>query len=336
MTAMEYRKAGKFGLKVSAISIGAWLTYGENGSESDETAKACIRAALEQGVNYIDMADMYAKGGAEVTVGNIIKDYDRHKLVLATKAYWPMSDDINDRGLSRKHIMESVNASLKRLGTDYVDIFFCHRFDPETPVEETVRAIEDLIRQGKILYWGTSMWSAPQIERGVAVAQEHGAPRPALEQPIYNMLDRQQVEGDVEATVDNNGIGLVVWSPLAGGMLTGKYNDGIPENSRANKFNSEWFQDQVRDETRLDKVRALTALANDMGVTMPALAIAWTLNHKNVSSAITGATKPEHVASNLKALDVEITDEIEAKIEDILQNRPQGSLRRSNTQPERA
>lgn len=322
---MEYRKAGKSGLKLSAISIGAWLTYGEDGTESDETAKACIHTAIEHGVNYIDVADMYAKGGAEVTVGNIIKDYERHKLVIATKAYWPMSDDVNDRGLSRKHIMESVNASLKRLDTDYIDIFFCHRFDPEVPIEETVRAIEDLIRQGKILYWGTSMWDAPQLERGLAVAKEHGVSRPILEQPIYNMLDRGQVEGDVEETVNNNGMGLVVWSPLAGGMLTGKYNDGIPENSRAKK--NEDFQGWFTAEDRLERTRKLTDLANEMGVEMPALALAWVLRHKNVSSAITGATKPAHVESNLKALDVEITDEIEAKIEDILGNRPEDSFR---------
>lgn len=326
---MEYRKAGKSGLKVSAISIGAWLTYGEGGTETDDTAKACIRAAIEQGVNYIDVADIYARGGAEITVGNIIKDYERHKLVIATKAYWPMSDDVNDRGLSRKHIMEAVHASLKRLDTDYIDIFFCHRFDPEVPIEETVRAIEDLVRQGKILYWGTSMWEAPQLERGLAVAKEHGVSRPVLEQPIYNMLDREQVEGDVEETVNNNGMGLVVWSPLAGGLLTGKYNDGIPADSRAKK--NEWFSEQASNETRLNKVRALTELANEMGVEMPALALAWVLRHENVSSAITGATKPAHVESNLKALDVEITDEIEAKIENILDNRPEGSFRGSKS-----
>jgi voltage-dependent potassium channel beta subunit len=327
MVDMQYRKVGKSGLKVSAISLGAWLTYGATASETDDVAEQCIRLAIENGVNYIDVADIYDKGGAEITVGNILKDYDRHKLVIATKAFWPMSDDPNNRGLSRKHLVESVNASLKRLQTDYVDMFFCHRFDPETPVEETVRAIEDLIRQGKILYWGTSMWSAPQIERGLAVAKEYNISRPIVEQPIYNMLHRTQVEGDVEETVNNSGIGLVVWSPLAGGLLTGKYNDGIPEDSRANKFDSAWFQEAIHDEANLNKVRALTALAAEMGVSVGALAIAWTLRHKNVSSAITGATKPSHVESNLKALEVDITDEIAAKIEEILDNRPENSRR---------
>ncbi len=328
MADMIYRSAGKSGLKISAISLGAWLTYGERGSETDNAAEQCIRTAIDQGVNYIDVADIYAKGDAEITVGNIIKDYPRHELVVATKAFWPMSDDVNNRGLSRKHIIESVNKSLERLGTDYIDIFFCHRFDPETPVEETVRAIEDLIKQGKILYWGTSMWSAPQIERAVAVAKANNISRPILEQPIYNMLDREQVEGEVEETVHNNGIGLVVWSPLAGGLLTGKYNDGIPEGSRATK--NEWFQEHVTDETRLEKVRALTDLANDLGVDMPALSLAWAMAHEDVSSVITGATKPAHVESNLKALEVDITDEVENRIEEILENRPEDSHRNAS------
>ena len=324
MAEMIYNKAGKSGLKISAISLGAWLTYGERGTEEDEAAKECIRTAIENGINYIDVADIYAKGDAEITVGNIIKDYDRSKLVIATKAFWPMSDDVNDRGLSRKHIVESVNKSLERLGTDYIDIFFCHRFDPETPVEETVRAIEDLVKQGKILYWGTSMWSAPQIERAVAVSKANNVSRPVLEQPIYNMLSRDQVEGDVEETVHNNGVGLVVWSPLGGGLLTGKYNDGIPENSRAKK--NDWFANEVTEE-RLEKVRALTEVANDVGVGMPALALAWAMAHEDVSSVITGATKPSHVESNLEALDVEMTDELEERIEEILDNRPEDSHR---------
>lgn len=328
MADMIYRKAGKSGLKLSAISIGAWLTYGEDGTVDDDVAKQCIRAAIEGGVNFIDVADMYAKGGAETTVGKIVKDYERHKLVISTKAYWPMSDDVNDRGLSRKHVTESVNNSLRRFDMDYVDIFFCHRFDTETPVEETVLAIGDLIRQGKILYWGTSMWSAPQLERAMAVAKENGIPRPILEQPIYNMLDRTQVEGEVEETVHNNGMGLVVWSPLAGGMLTGKYNDGVPAGSRAETFGSDWFQQQVRDEQRLNAVRELTKFAEgELGTTPAALALAWALRHRDVSSVITGATKPSHVESNLKALDVVITDDVEARIETILGNRPADSHR---------
>jgi voltage-dependent potassium channel beta subunit len=328
MADMIYRNAGESGLKISAISLGAWLTYGENGTVDDTTATHCIRAAIEAGVNFIDVADIYVKGGAEKTVGQAIKDYDREKLVISTKAYWPMSDDPNDRGLSRKHIIQSVDASLKRFDMDYVDIFFCHRFDPETPVEETIRAIDDLIQQGKILYWGTSMWSAHQIERGMAVVKANGLNRPILEQPIYNMLDRTQVEGDVEEAVHKNGVGLVVWSPLAGGMLTGKYNDGIPAGSRAETFESEWFQQQVRDQERLKVVRELTRFAEgELGTTPAALALAWAMKHRDVDSVITGATKPDHVKSNLQALEVELTDDVEAKIEEILGNRPPGSFR---------
>jgi len=328
MAEMIYNNIGNSGLKVSAISIGAWLTYGEDGTVDDEVAAECIYAAIKGGVNFIDVADVYAKGGAETTVGKIIKDYERHKLVVSTKAFWPMSDDVNDRGLSRKHIFEAVDKSLKRFNMDYVDIFYCHRFDSDTPVEETVRAIDDLIRQGKILYWGTSMWSAHQIERGVAIAKEYGLSRPIVEQPIYNALDRTQVEGDVEEAVHDNGMGLTVWSPLAGGMLTGKYNDGIPEGSRAETFGSEWFQEQLQDEERMDRVRACSAFAEDeLGTTPAALALAWAMNHRDVASVITGATKPEHVQSNLKALDIDMTEDVEAKIEEILGNRPSDSHR---------
>ncbi len=322
---MEYRKAGKSGLKISAISLGAWLTYGKDGTVDDDMSKTCIRTAIENGINFIDVADMYAKGGAETVVGEVIKDYDRHKLVISTKAYWPMSDDPNDKGLSRKHITESVHNSLRRFDMDYIDIFFCHRFDPEVPVEETVRAIDDLIRQGKILYWGTSMWNAYQLERALAAAKANNAERPVLEQPIYNMLDRGQLEGDTELTVDNNGMGFVVWSPLAGGSLTGKYLDGVPEGSRATTVQKE--ARHLLDEKRQEKVRALKGLADEMGIEMPALALAWAMAHPAIDSVITGATKPQHVTSNLKALDVDITEEIEAKIEDILGNRPPNSNR---------
>jgi voltage-dependent potassium channel beta subunit len=321
---MEYRRLGKAGIKVSAISIGAWLTYGNE--VEYETAQQCIRTAIDNGINFVDVADMYGKGKAEEVVGKIIQDYQRSDLVISTKAYWPMSDDINDRGLSRKHIFESVHKSLKRFNTDYVDIFFCHRFDEETPVEETVRAIEDLIQQGKILYWGTSMWTAANITKGVAMSKAVNANRPVVEQPMYNMLDRDVVEGELEATVKNSGMGLVVWSPLAMGLLTGKYDDGIPENTRATTIDSEWIKSQFSDD-RIEKARGISALAREMGVTPASLALAWALKHPSMSSVITGATKPSHVEENIKALDVEVTDEIEAKIEDILQNKPEGSHR---------
>lgn len=321
---MEYRKVGTSGLKVSAISLGAWLTYGSDAVEN-ETAAQCIRTAVENGVNYIDVADAYARGAAEEVVGRVIKDFQRSDLVISTKAYWPMSDNINDRGLSRKHLFESVHKSLRRFGTDYVDLFFCHRFDAETPVEETVRALDDLIHQGKILYWGTSMWSAANINEAVGTARAINAYRPIVEQPLYNMLDRAGVEGELERAVHQNSMGLVVWSPLAQGVLTGKYNEGIPQGSRADQIS--WVKERQLTEERLSKARRLTALAQEIGTPPAALALAWALQHRDVSSVITGASKPTQVIENLRALDVTITAEMNAQIEEILDNRPEGSSR---------
>lgn len=322
---MEYRRLGTTGMKVSAISLGAWLTYGSSSVEFD-TARECLETAIESGINFIDVADIYATGKAEETVGKVIAGRDRTKLVISTKAYWPMSEDINDRGLSRKHLVESVHKSLKRLGTDYVDIFFCHRYDSETPTEETVRALDDMVRAGKILYWGTSMWNASQIDEAVAAADKFGAYRPVVEQPLYNMLDRDVVEGDLERALNEYGIGLVVWSPLAGGVLTGKYNDGVPSDSRGATVNASWMQEGL-SEQRIAKARALTALAQEQGTTPNVLALAWAMKHPNVDSVITGATRPAHVHENLKALDFKLSADVEQRIEDILQNRPHNSQR---------
>lgn len=319
--AMEYRRLGRAGLKVSALSIGAWLTYGSDRMEQDQSA-ACLRTAIENGINFIDCADVYAYGRAETAVGEVIRDYERSTLVLSTKAYWQMNkDDINDRGLSRKHIFESVEKSLKRFGTDYVDIFFCHRYDTESETEETVRALSDLVTQGKILYWGTSMWSGAQIQEAVGIARATNTYAPVTEQSLYNMLDREQVEGNVQDVCDKHGIGLVVFSPLAQGVLTGKYNDGIPDDSRAKNVDQAWFAKQI-ESGRIERVKKLTALANELGVTTSALALAWAMKHKNVSSVITGATKPEQVFENLKALDVKISPELDGRIEAILDNKP--------------
>lgn len=325
MAEMTYRRLGPSGMKVSSISIGAWLTYGSDSVEFD-TAKDCLRAAVESGINFIDVADIYSKGEAEKVVGQVIKDYDRTKLVLSTKAFWPMSDDVNDRGLSRKHIFESVEKSLKRFDMDYLDIFFCHRYDENTLTDETVRAIDDLIRQGKILYWGTSMWDAHQIQEAIDSADKYQAYHPVVEQPIYNMLDRHQVEGDIEDKLADNAMGMVVWSPLAGGVLTGKYNDGIPEGSRGAQYGSSWLGDNFADD-RISKARKLTAVAQEYGYELSALALAWAMHHPGVDSVITGATKVSHVESNLKALDVTLSSDLEKKIEDILHNRPYNSQR---------
>jgi voltage-dependent potassium channel beta subunit len=313
---MQYRRVGSSGLMVSAISLGAWINYGSSVTE-ENNAIDIIRRAIGKGINYIDVADVYTNGAAETVVGRAIKGMKRSDLVISTKAFWPMSDNVNDRGLSRKHLIESVNASLKRFNTEYVDLFFCHRFDPDTPLDETVRAIETLIQQGKIMYWGTSMWTAANLDAGIEAVLAANTSRPIVEQPLYNMLDRQVVEGDLESALDRHGMGLVVWSPLAQGVLTGKYNDGIPADSRYNHVDKEWFAKQLAED-RLAKSRALYTLAREMSISQAALALAWVLKNRHVSSAIIGATKPAQLDENLKALDVEITDDVNQKIEAIL------------------
>ena len=316
---MKYRKLGNSGLKVSEIALGAWLTYG--GTEGAETTRKCVAAAVENGVNYIDLADIYARGEAERMVGKAIQELNlrRQDLVLASKAYWPMSDNVNDRGLSRKHLMESVEGSLERLGTDYLDLYFCHRHDPQTPLEEVARAMDDLVHQGKILYWGTSVWNAAQLEAVSGTARFVNAYRPQVEQPRYNMLDRH-IEPAIMPTAAKLGMGLVVFSPLAQGLLTGKYNDGVPEDSRAAK--SSWLDRDLTEEN-IAKVRQLTALAAELDISMAQLALAWVLRRPEISAAITGASKVRHVLSNVKASGVELTPDVLAQIEEILDNKPQ-------------
>lgn len=315
---MKYRKLGRSGIKVSEIALGAWLTFG--GSEGKETTKKCIKAAVERGVNYIDIADIYARGNAERVVGEAIQELGlrRQDLVIASKVFWPMSENINDRGLSRKHIMESIDNSLERIGVDYLDLYFCHRYDPNTPVAEVVRVMDDLVHQGKILYWGTSVWSAAQIEDAYGTARRFNAYVPQVEQPRYNMLDRH-VEPEIMPTAAKRGMGMVVFSPLAQGLLTGKYNTGIPEGSRADR--TDWLKGELT-EANVEKVRQLTALAEELGITMSQLALAWILRRPEISCAITGASKPSHVESNVKASDVVLQPEMLTKIEEILDNDP--------------
>jgi voltage-dependent potassium channel beta subunit len=315
---MKYRKVGNSSIKVSEIALGAWLTFG--GSEGYETTRECVKTAVDRGVNYFDVADAYAGGEAERVIGKVIEDLglNRQYLVIASKLYWPMSDDINDRGLSRKHIMESIDGSLQRMGLDYLDFYFCHRYDPETPIEEVVRAMDDLVHQGKILYWGTSVWSAAQLELAHGTAGFVNAYRPQIEQPPYNMLNRG-IETEVLPTAARNGMGVVVFSPLAQGLLTGKYNDGIPEDSRAAR--SDWLNDTLTDEN-LEKTRQLSALADELGITSAQLALAWILRRPEISAAITGATKVKHVRDNVQASEVELSPDVLTRIEEILDNNP--------------
>jgi voltage-dependent potassium channel beta subunit len=315
---MEYRSVGKAGIKISEVALGAWLTFGEGIDE--ETTRACIKTAVDSGVNFLDNADAYARGEAERVMGKVISDLGlrRQNLVISSKAFWPMSDDVNDRGLSRKHIMASVEGSLRRLGTDYLDLYFCHRHDPETPLEEVVRAMDDLVHQGKVLYWGTSVWTAAQIEAAVGTARALIAYTPQVEQPPYNMMNRH-IEQEIMPTCAKHGIGITVFSPLAQGLLTGKYNDGIPAGSRATR--SDGLRGTLTDEN-IAKVQRLTALAADLELEMSQLALAWILRRPEISAVITGATRPEHVLSNVKAAGVRLTSNVLEEIEAILDNAP--------------
>ncbi len=312
---MEYRRVGNSGIKVSEISLGAWLTFGETlGLEETE---ACLRVAIDNGINFIDMADVYAHGEAERVVGQALKNLGvrRQDMVLSSKVYWPMSDNVNDRGLSRKHIFESIHQSLKRLGTDYLDFYFCHRYDPETPLEEVVRAMDDLVHQGKILYWGTSVWSAQHISDAVDLAKSINAYRPQVEQPRYNMFDRHIETEGIMQTCAQNGIGITVFSPLAQGILTGKYLKGIPKDSRAARM--PWLsEDEVVSYST--KVEELSVIANELGLSLSQLALAWILRRDEISSVITGASRPEHIVSNVKASGVRLPSDVLATIEVIL------------------
>lgn len=309
---MEYRRVGKSGLKISAISLGTWLTFGARIDRS--TAAQVLRTAVDGGVNFLDLADGYARGGAEQIVGELLGDYCRSQFVLSSKLFWPMSDDPNDRGLSRKHIVESIERTLRNLRTDYLDIYFCHRSDPDTALEETMRAMDDLVHQGKILYWGTSMWHPQALKQACKLAYFRRLYAPIVEQPPYNLLERW-IEKRVLPTARRLGLGLVAWSPLAGGVLTGKYNDGIPEESRgANNL------DHVRrhlDDQSLQRVRQFSILADGLGVEPGQLALAWLLKQEGLTSVITGATRPAQMESNLAALQVKISSDVNREIDKI-------------------
>lgn len=311
---MRYRRLGGSGLKVSEISLGSWLTYG--GYVERENAINSIKTAYDLGINFFDTANVYERGAAEELVGQALKAYPRESYVLATKAFWPMGDGPNDRGLSRKHVTEQVNASLKRLGHDYVDIFYCHRHDPETPLQETLRAIDDLIRQGKVLYAGVSEWQASQIAEALGVADRYLLDRIVVNQPVYNMFNRY-IEKEVIPLSERSGIGQVVFSPLAQGLLTGKYTSvsDIPQDSRAAKL--EWVRNGITEE-KIAKVKQLEGIAKELNISVGNLAIAWILRQSNVASALVGASRPEQVTENAKASGIELSEDVLNRIEKIL------------------
>ena len=319
---MHFRRLGHSGLKVSEISLGAWVTFGNQISE--KTAVDLIRAAYEHEINFFDNADAYANGQAEHVMGKAIKDLPRQALVISSKVFWPTMPGPNGRGLSRKHIFESCHQSLRSLGTDYLDLYFCHRFDPDSPVEEVVRTMDDLIHQGKILYWGTSEWEASQVVQAYMIARQYGLNPPTMEQPQYNMFHRSRVEVELSPLCKEFGLGLTTWSPLFFGILSGKYNDGIPEGSRASLQDMSWIKDNITPD-RIAIVRQLTALATEMEITTAQLSIAWILRRKEVSSVITGATRLEQLDENLVAAEAaaKLTDDILERIEGIIQNIPE-------------
>ena len=303
---MQYNRLGSSGLKVSQFSLGSWMTFGRGVDQ--EITKKCIHEAFDQGVNFFDHAEAYAQGRAEEFCGNVLRDFRREELVLSSKVFWGGSGP-NEKGLNKKHVIEPCHAALKRLHVDYLDLYFCHRPDPDTPIEETVRAMELLIQQGKVLYWGTSEWSAEQLEAAYSAAERLGMTPPTMEQPEYNLFNRDRMEIKYLPLFDKYGLGTTIWSPLASGLLTGKYNQGIPEGSRATLSGMEWMKDRILKPERLEAVGQLMEIAGDLSCSVGQLALAWCAKNPNVSTVITGATKIEHVRENLAA--AELVDKLD-------------------------
>lgn len=325
---MNYRYLGRSGLQVSELSYGAWVSFGTQIGE--DQALACMETAYSAGVNFFDNAEVYADGEAERIMGRVFQrtGWKRKDLVVSTKIFWG-GDGPNDKGLSRKHLIEGTEASLARLGLDYVDLIYCHRPDIRTPVEETVRAMNFLIDRGLAFYWGTSEWSAEQIREAHEIAKREHLIGPTMEQPQYNLFRRERVEAEYVRLYEAFGLGLTTFSPLASGILTGKYNEGIPEGSRVATPGYEWLRNRLespRGQEELEAVRKLIPLAKELDATTAQLALAWCLSNPNVSSVITGATRPEQVEQNLKAPEVaaKLTPAVLERIEEIVGNRPKG------------
>lgn len=322
---MEYRRLGKSGLQVSALSFGSWLTFGNQ--ISDNVADELMGVAYDAGVNFFDNAEGYAEGKSEIVMGNIIKSqkWERDTFVVSSKVFFGAErKGPNQMGLSRKHIIEACHAALKRLQVDYLDLYFCHRPDKNTPIEETVFAMNTLLQQGKILYWGTSEWSAVEIMEAIAVAKQYNLIGPTMEQPQYNLFERNKLENEYLHLFNNHGLGTTVWSPLASGILSGKYTNGGVEGTRLALEGLEWLKDRTLAADRMEKATALQELANSLDVPLAKLSIAWCLKNPNVSTVILGASKVPQLQENLKVLDVVplLTEEVIAKIEAIVQTKP--------------
>ncbi|WP_430895701.1 MULTISPECIES: potassium channel beta subunit family protein [unclassified Paraflavitalea] len=324
---MEYRRMGRSGLQLSVLSFGSWVTFHKQ--IEDGTADTLMGMAYDAGINFFDNAEAYALGESEKMMGRVLKqkNWDRTSYTLSSKVFFGWrgkANKPNQTGLSRKHIVEACHEALGRLQTDYLDIFFCHRPDPTVPIEEVVWTMHNLIQQGKVLYWGTSMWSGAEIMEAHRVAQQYHLICPVVEQPQYNMFERFKMEQDYVPVFRNVGLGTTIWSPLASGFLTGKYLDKVSEDSRLNMPGFEWLKERWVQEEKIEKVKKLSVLAKELNVSLASLSIAWTIKNPDVTTAILGATKPEQLTENLKALEVLplLTQEIMDKIEAILQNKP--------------
>ncbi|WP_420038303.1 potassium channel beta subunit family protein [Sulfidibacter corallicola] len=324
---MQYRRLGRSGLFVSAFSFGSWVTF--KNQVDDSLGEKLMGQAYDTGINFFDNAEVYAGGESEVIMGRVLRKlgWSRDSYCVSSKVFWG-GPKPTQRGLSRKHVFDACHAALKRLQVDYLDLFFCHRPDIHTPIEETVRAMNDLIQQGKVIYWGTSEWGATALMEAYGVARQYGLVPPTMEQPQYNLLVREKVEGDYLPLYDKFGLGTTVWSPLASGVLTGKYNDGIPEGSRMSLPNFEWLKNRLESEEgrrNIEKARALSAIADDLGISLTRMSLAWCLANPRVSTVILGASRPEQLEENLAALgDLSLLDdEVLARIDEVMANRPE-------------
>ena len=317
---MEYRHLGRSGIQVSALSFGSWVTFSNQLGE--ETALECMAAAYEAGVNLFDNAEVYAGGKSEEVMGAVLKKlgWRRGSYLVSTKFFWGLHDSPNEKNtLNRKRLLEAIDGSLKRLQLDYIDLVYCHRADPATPIEETVWAMHDIVSRGKAFYWGTSEWSAAEIMEAWQIADKHHLHKPVMEQPQYNLLVRERVEREYARLYKDIGLGITTWSPLASGLLTGKYNDGIPADSRVMLKGYEWLKTSVTDPKRIKIVKDLVPVAAELGVSMAQMSLAWCLKNPNVSTVIMGASKAEQVVENLEAASVVplLTDEVMKKIDSV-------------------
>jgi voltage-dependent potassium channel beta subunit len=319
--AMEYRRLGRSGLRVSVLSFGSWVSFGAQ----LDTGKArdCLAAAYESGVNFFDNAESYASGESERIMGAAIAKlgWPRHSYVVSTKFFWGLHDTVNMRNtLNRKYLSQAIDGSLERFGLDFLDLVYCHRPDPDTPIEETVWAMSDMVSSGRAHYWGTSEWSADEIRAAWDIAERHHLHKPVMEQPQYNLFARRRVEHEYARLYEDIGLGLTVWSPLASGLLTGKYLDGVPEGSRPTLPGYEWLRASLTDPERNAKVRELETVADELGCTLSQLAIAWCAKNPHVSSVITGASREEQVRENLGALEVlpKLDESLLARIDEIV------------------